>query len=239
MLQNTSENSFSFCYHHFSDSFILLFNHSHIPRLMLISSPSISFSGCMCRTSHIQLFLLFPCNSNSLPALFCCCCCFLASLSFSLANSFFWLFMFVTCHIDLSLGDKEATQLKTLLSVYELNNRYPVTIHNRLWKKWCDCSWSYCTCYLCRNLWTKELAAKLVISYRASLSTQMIKTLTAKQKTQVQSLGQKDPLEKGMATHSSILAWRIPQTEEPGGLQSTGSQRVRHGWAMNTLQYIM
>ena len=44
----------------------------------------------------------------------------------------------------------------------------------------------------------------------------------------VQSLGQEDPLEEGMATHSSILAWRIPQTEEPGGLQSIGSQRVGH-----------
>ena len=48
------------------------------------------------------------------------------------------------------------------------------------------------------------------------------------QETQVQSLGQEDPLEKEMATHSSILAWRIPWTEEPGGLQSTGSQRVGH-----------
>ena len=44
----------------------------------------------------------------------------------------------------------------------------------------------------------------------------------------VQSLGQEDPLKKGMATHSSILAWRIPWTEEPGGLQSIVSQRVRH-----------
>ena len=50
------------------------------------------------------------------------------------------------------------------------------------------------------------------------------------QETQVQSLGQKDPLEKSMATHSSILAWRIPWTGEPGGLQSTGSQRVGHDW---------
>ena len=48
------------------------------------------------------------------------------------------------------------------------------------------------------------------------------------QKTWVQSLGQEDPLEKGMATYSSILAWRIPWTEEPGRLQSMGSQRVRH-----------
>ena len=45
----------------------------------------------------------------------------------------------------------------------------------------------------------------------------------------VRSLGWEDPLEKGMTTHSSILAWRIPWTEEPGGLQSVGSQRVRHG----------
>ena len=48
------------------------------------------------------------------------------------------------------------------------------------------------------------------------------------QETGVQSLGQEDPLEEGMATHSSILAWRIPFTEEPGGLQSMGSQRIRH-----------
>ena len=48
------------------------------------------------------------------------------------------------------------------------------------------------------------------------------------QETQVQSLGQEDPLEKGMATHSSIPAWRIPWTEEPGGLQSIGLQRVGH-----------
>ena len=51
------------------------------------------------------------------------------------------------------------------------------------------------------------------------------------QETQVQSLGQEDPLEKEMATHSSILAWKIPWTEDPDGLQSMGSQRVRHNWA--------
>ena len=57
---------------------------------------------------------------------------------------------------------------------------------------------------------------------------QTVKHLSAMQETQVQSLGWEDPLEKGMATHSSILAWRIPWSEEPGGLQSLGSQRVRH-----------
>jgi len=51
------------------------------------------------------------------------------------------------------------------------------------------------------------------------------------QEMQVRSLGQEDPLEEGMATHSCILAWRIPWTEESGGLQSTGSQRVGHNWA--------
>ena len=54
---------------------------------------------------------------------------------------------------------------------------------------------------------------------------QTVKSLPAVQDTQVRSLGQEDPLEKGMATHSSILAWRIPWTEEPGGLQSMGSQK--------------
>ena len=54
----------------------------------------------------------------------------------------------------------------------------------------------------------------------------MVKNLPAMLETQVQSLGQEDPLEKKLATHSSILAWRIPWTEEPGGLQSLGSQRV-------------
>ena len=66
------------------------------------------------------------------------------------------------------------------------------------------------------------------LSIWTSLVVQTVKNLHTTQETQVQSLGQEDPLEKGMATHSSIHAWRIPWTEEPGGLQSTGSQRVRH-----------
>ena len=57
---------------------------------------------------------------------------------------------------------------------------------------------------------------------------QRLKRLPGMQETQVRSLGQEDPLGKEMATHSSILAWEIPWTEEPGRLQSTGSQRVRH-----------
>ena len=57
---------------------------------------------------------------------------------------------------------------------------------------------------------------------------QTIKDLPAMQETPVQSLGREDPLEKEMVTHSSLLAWEIPWTEEPGRLQSVGSQRVRH-----------
>ena len=64
----------------------------------------------------------------------------------------------------------------------------------------------------------------------ASLMAQRIKHLPVMQETRVRSLGWEDPLEKEMATHSSILAWRIPWIEEPGGLQSTGSQRVGHDW---------
>ena len=56
----------------------------------------------------------------------------------------------------------------------------------------------------------------------------MVKNLPAMQETRVQSLGWEDPLEKGMANHSNILAWKIPWMQEPGGLQSMGSQRVRH-----------
>ena len=62
----------------------------------------------------------------------------------------------------------------------------------------------------------------------ASLVAQRLKCLPAMRETWVQSLGREDPLNKEMATHSSILVWRVPWTEEPGGLQSTGLQRVGH-----------
>ena len=68
--------------------------------------------------------------------------------------------------------------------------------------------------------------------YGASLAAQIVRNLLATQEMQVQFLGQ-DPLEKGMATHSNILAWQIPWTEEPGRLYSTGSQQVMHDWATN------
>ena len=61
-----------------------------------------------------------------------------------------------------------------------------------------------------------------------SLLAQMVKNLPVMQETRVRSLSWEDPLEKEMATHSNILAWRIPWAEEPGGLQSVGSQRAGH-----------
>ena len=80
------------------------------------------------------------------------------------------------------------------------------------------------------NVWD-ECNCAVVWTFLESLVAQRIKLLPAMQETRVRSLGWEDPLEKEMATHSSILSWRIPWTEEPGGLQSTGSQRVRHDWA--------
>ena len=71
-------------------------------------------------------------------------------------------------------------------------------------------------------------------SLRAFFVAQTVKNLPAMRMTLVRTLGQEDPLEKEMATHSNILAWRIPWTEDPGGLQSMGSQRVAHNWLANT-----
>ena len=86
----------------------------------------------------------------------------------------------------------------------------------------CMCVYIYIYIYVCIYI----LSTTTV--FRAALVAQMAKNLPAMQETQVQSLGWKDPLEKGMTTHSSILAWRIPWTEEPSGLQSMGLQRVGH-----------
>ena len=72
---------------------------------------------------------------------------------------------------------------------------------------------------------------------RTSLVAQTVKSLPAMQETWVQSLGQEDSLEKEMATHSSILAWEIPWTKEPGGLRAMRLQRVRHDQATNTFTH--
>ena len=66
---------------------------------------------------------------------------------------------------------------------------------------------------------------------------QIVKNLPAMWETRVWSMDREDPLKKEMATHSSVPAWRIPWTEEPGGLQPMGSQRVRQDWASNTLTH--
>ena len=76
--------------------------------------------------------------------------------------------------------------------------------------------------FLFLNLYNYPLLAE------SSLVAQMVKNLPVMQETWVRSPGQEDPLEKGMAIHSNILAWRTPWTEEPGGLQSVGSQRAGH-----------
>ena len=79
------------------------------------------------------------------------------------------------------------------------------------------------------NLQNQQQSTKIKsIKMRASLMAQRLKCLPTMWETWVRSLGWEDPLEKEMATHSSILAWRIPWMEEPGGLQSTGSQRIGH-----------
>ena len=65
----------------------------------------------------------------------------------------------------------------------------------------------------------------------------MVKHLSTMRETRVQSLGWEDPLEKEMATGPCILAWRIPWTDVPDGLQTMGSQRVRHNWATNTFHF--
>ena len=70
-----------------------------------------------------------------------------------------------------------------------------------------------------------------------SLLPWWLRNMSVMQETWVQSLGQEDPLEEEMATHSSILAWKIPRMEDPGGLQSMGLQRAGHDWATNTFTF--
>ena len=82
------------------------------------------------------------------------------------------------------------------------------------------------------------LQGRVIEREGASLVAQMVKNLPAMWEMWVRSLGQEDPLEKEMATHSSILTRIIPWTEEPGRLQAMGSQRVRHNWASNTFRFV-
>ena len=79
----------------------------------------------------------------------------------------------------------------------------------------------------------------MLLYYWAFLVAQLVKNLPAVQETWVRYLGWEDPLEKEVATHSRILAWKISWTEEPGGLQSMRSQRVGHDWATNTYLLVL
>ena len=87
-----------------------------------------------------------------------------------------------------------------------------------------------CVCLLCQSINSSKVLIPILVA-------QTVKNLPSMQEMQVQSLGQEDPVEEGTAIHSSILFWRIPRTEEPGGLQSIGSQRVRHNWATDTFTF--
>ena len=111
-----------------------------------------------------------------------------------------------------------------------------------LWKETCSSPYIQCWSQNIQALWEESQLILLLpvemedwISlhfcwFGASLVAQMVKNLPAMQETRVQSLRQEDPLEKGMATHFRILAWRISLTETPSRLQSVGSQRVGHEW---------
>ena len=95
-----------------------------------------------------------------------------------------------------------------------------------------------CACNFQIKMKKSRIWAQL-ITVRASLVAQSVKNLPVVQETQVQFLGWEDPLEKEMATHSSILAWKISWTEEPDGLQSRGLQRVEHDWVTNTYLHLL
>ena len=86
--------------------------------------------------------------------------------------------------------------------------------------------WSFC------NIYTYEIIMMYIITraFQVVLEVKKPSCQSRRNETWIQSLGQEDPLEQGMAIHSSILAWRIPRTEEPGGLRSLRPQRVRHDW---------
>ena len=85
--------------------------------------------------------------------------------------------------------------------------------------------------------WLKDNTKWSNVCIIETAGAQMVKNLSTMQETWVRSLGWEDPLEKGMATHSNILAWRIPWTEELGRLQFMGSQRVWYYWVTNTFTY--
>ena len=113
------------------------------------------------------------------------------------------------------------------------------SLHNAEWGK----PWAFGLSYPLSQVWCIKVSCFLslqfnyleLISFSGFLGGSVVKNPPAMQETQVQSLGWEDSLEEEMASHSTILAWRIPWTEEPGWLQSRGSQRVGHYWETFTL----
>ena len=127
----------------------------------------------------------------------------------------------INCQHSLNHRESKGFQKNIYLHVIDYTKAFDCVDHNKLWKTLKDTEISgHLTCLL-RNLMQFK-------KQELEPSFHRLKRLPAMRETWVQSLGQEDPLEKEMATHFSILAWRIPWMEEPGGLQSTGSQRVRH-----------
>ena len=113
------------------------------------------------------------------------------------------------------------------------------------WGRWREVQGGWMYVYLCQisccctqnqhNI-VKQVSSNWVSHVVLVVNTHL--PMQEKQETQVQSLSWEDPLEEGMATHSGILAWRIPWTEELGGLQSTGLQRARHDWSYVTCPHL-
>ena len=99
-----------------------------------------------------------------------------------------------------------------------------------------DCTWSSRWNHIKKINELHSISGKVNLPNGASLVAQTVEDLPAVKQTRVQSLGQEDPPEKEVATHSSILAWKIPWTEESGGYSPLGSQRAGHNWVTDTPQ---
>ena len=135
--------------------------------------------------------------------------------------------------VDRTESSKEPKPVPSISGVSEIAS-CPLQLHHLPPSLPPPVSKSSCLFTRCQPLCANCCTLLLCLS-RFSLVAQSVKILLAMRETQVQSLDWEDILEKEMATHSSILAWRIPWIEEPGGLLSMGSQRVRHNWVTNTL----
>ena len=112
-----------------------------------------------------------------------------------------------------------------------MRTEWNIPIHEKEWNNAICRTWMHLEVILLSEVSQKETNITWYHLYKDFPVAQTVKNLLAVQETRVWSLGQEDPLEKGMAIQCSILAWRIPWTEEPGRLQSMGSQRVGHDWS--------